>query len=502
MMYVLLFQDFSHKYNVFFFVSGGLFQRMFPDSEIATKFQCGEKKAAYLTVHGTAPHFRQLLTNRVRTANEFVLLFDESLNRKTRNKQFDIHIRLWDNDCVVTRYLTSDFMGHATSDDMVESFHKTTAGLKLQSCLQLSMDGPAVNWKFFDKIQKELKKDYSCSLLNLGSCGLHTVHGMYQHGIVATTWNLDQLLKNAFWLFKDTPTRRSDYEKSLVAEPEPWYPLKFCKTRWVENLPVAQRLVHVLPYLRKYVDAAEGGAVPKPDTQPYKIVKDWCKNDILLEAQLAFYISVTKEVTPFLKLYQTDKPMVTFLAQDLFELLKSLMQRFVKPDVMKKATTCSKLLDIKVKDSKSLLAPAKVHIGFTTENIIKELVSKKKISERQDLQFRMECRDCLSTTVSRLFEKSPLNHGIVKSLRCLNPKSMVTENEDTNVSRMKKLLQVFVGCGHHEESSCDDVISQYKFYMREEIPLHKSDFSQFDKATDRVDSLFHKTMHAKVNYIL
>lgn len=64
---------------------GGLFCKMFPDSSIAAQFMCGEKKSAYLTVFGLAPHFRTLLKQKI--DSKFVLLFDESLNKKNQKKQ-------------------------------------------------------------------------------------------------------------------------------------------------------------------------------------------------------------------------------------------------------------------------------------------------------------------------------------------------------------------------------------------------------------------------------
>ena len=41
----------------------------------------------------------------------FVLLFDESLNKKSQAKQMDIHTRFWDNEQVTIRYMESVFMG-------------------------------------------------------------------------------------------------------------------------------------------------------------------------------------------------------------------------------------------------------------------------------------------------------------------------------------------------------------------------------------------------------
>jgi len=69
-----------------------LFNAMCPDSQIAAKFTCGEKKkTAYRSVFCLAEHFIALLKKEVNSC--FATLFDESLNKKTQLQQMDIHIR-------------------------------------------------------------------------------------------------------------------------------------------------------------------------------------------------------------------------------------------------------------------------------------------------------------------------------------------------------------------------------------------------------------------------
>ena len=88
---------------------GKVLQAMFPDSAIAAKFTCGEKKTAYMSLFGLAEHFIGLLKEEV--SGYFVILFDESLNKKTQQQQMDIHVRYWKDNEVTTRYLGSEFLG-------------------------------------------------------------------------------------------------------------------------------------------------------------------------------------------------------------------------------------------------------------------------------------------------------------------------------------------------------------------------------------------------------
>src|SRR5207245_11030753 len=119
---------------------------------IASKFTLSYTKVAYTIVHGLAPYFADNLLHSLQECTFFVACFDEALNKIAQRGQMDIVIRLWDNGSnrVVTRYLTSVFLGHATAKDLEEKFIEGLTGLSLQKLVQISMDGPSVNWKFLE----------------------------------------------------------------------------------------------------------------------------------------------------------------------------------------------------------------------------------------------------------------------------------------------------------------------------------------------------------------
>jgi hypothetical protein len=81
-------------------------------------------------------------------------------------------------------------------------------------------------------------------MLNIGSCGLHIIHGAFKYGIDASGWNVDEFLKSVHWLLKDMPARREDYATAVKSD-SPVMPLRFCKTRWTENVPVVERAIEM-----------------------------------------------------------------------------------------------------------------------------------------------------------------------------------------------------------------------------------------------------------------
>ena len=80
--------------------------------------------------------------------------------------------------------------GHGTADNLMEHFTKSVleSGLSVKDIIQVSMDGPNVNWKFFGDLKKKIDEDYGTALTNTGSCGLHVVHNSFKSGMDATGW--------------------------------------------------------------------------------------------------------------------------------------------------------------------------------------------------------------------------------------------------------------------------------------------------------------------------
>ena len=74
-------------------------------------------------------------------------------------------------------------MGHARAVDIEEDLKK---GIESLQKLQLSMDGPNVNWKVFEDLQSEIQLENGKNLLNVGSCGLHVIHGAFRSAMSET----------------------------------------------------------------------------------------------------------------------------------------------------------------------------------------------------------------------------------------------------------------------------------------------------------------------------
>ena len=59
-------------------------------------------------------------------------------------------------------------------------FDEATKDLDKRKMIQVSMDGPNVNWKLLSSIvdERQSNDDYP-ELLDIGSCSLHVIHGAF-----------------------------------------------------------------------------------------------------------------------------------------------------------------------------------------------------------------------------------------------------------------------------------------------------------------------------------
>lgn len=156
------------------------------------------------------------------------------------------------------------------------------------------------------------------ALLNIGSCGLHVLHNAFRAGSSAAGWDVEHSLLCLYWLFHDAPARHEDFMNATGCTV---LMLKFCKHRWLENVTVSQRALKLWPHILNYIKMVQKGDLPKPKIKSFETILT-CSKDPLFTLKLMIFNSIAREMAPFLTLYQTDKPMLPFFSEDMFNLMK------------------------------------------------------------------------------------------------------------------------------------------------------------------------------------
>lgn len=122
---------------------------------------------------------------------------------------------------------------------------------------------------------------------------------------------------------------------------------------------------------------------------------------------IEFLLSVVRDIEPFLKVFQAERPLVVFLYSSLVDLILDLMRRFVKPQVINANLQPSQFLKLDLRKEANLLPAESVNIGFGAKRVLKKLKTTEKPDERK---FRLEARSFLANLLEKLFERSPLKY--------------------------------------------------------------------------------------------
>ena len=128
------------------------------DAEILWALKCVSSHFSGSSNTGVNDLFKRMFSDSQIAANysNYALLFDESLNEEMQSKQLDVHVRYWssENGRVESRYLTSMFIGHGRTDDILKHFEEAMKDLDPAKTWNIGMDGPNVNLAF----ERELRK--------------------------------------------------------------------------------------------------------------------------------------------------------------------------------------------------------------------------------------------------------------------------------------------------------------------------------------------------------
>ena len=155
------------------------------------------------------------------------------------------------------------------------------------------------------------------------------------------------------------------------------FPLHFFKTRWVEDEIIASRAIQIWPDISKVIRHWLSLAKSK---RPQCFGKASYISTNAYQASLKFIASI---VSPFLRRFQTPKPMIPFLSTELDATLSQVMSLFLRRQVIEKATTPYKLLKIDLGKRESMVDLENVDLGTAANSAL----NKSKVKGDLKMKF-------------------------------------------------------------------------------------------------------------------
>ena len=128
---------------------------------------------------------------------------------------------------------------------------------------------------------------------------------------------------------------------------------------------------------------------------------------------LEFSRSLSKELQPFLSIFQANHPFSVFLYEKSKDILHGLYQRIVKPKVLEANKTVVKMMSLDLSKEENLLLPASVNVGFGAQFLIKKLPT---VNQKEVHEFRKVARNVIKESIEKLSEYSPLKFKLIRAI--------------------------------------------------------------------------------------
>ena len=101
----------------------------------------------------------------------------------------------------------------------------------------------------------------------------------------------------------------------------------------------------------------------------------------------------------------------------------------IKEKTLKDATSEYKTVQVTFDQAGEHKDASKVAIGFAAEAAQGKLCHQRKVSVRQVLEMKMDCKTFLISPLLKLIQKTPVQYPFVRSLQCLDPMKILANKE-------------------------------------------------------------------------
>ena len=196
------------------------------------------------------------------------------------------------------------------------------------------------------------------------------LQGALQTGLMEADWEINKVLHSINHLQGEI------YIKELGCD---IFLLHFCKTRWVEDEPIAARGIQIWESIVQVVNywlSLSKSKRPRNNKSFDTLVR--YHTDKLMVSKFHFLKYIASIMRPFLLQSQTSKPTIPFLAIVLHVTLRQLISLVVKIKFVFNENTPSLLLQLVLGKNKNHPDLDKVELGSAVTSVLANLKVKEK----------------------------------------------------------------------------------------------------------------------------
>ena len=391
--------------------SSHLFSRMFPDSSIAKRYKSSRTKTTALIIESISKVIHEQLVGKLKQSY-FSLLMDESTDISV-DKQACLVVRMFDeaSGTVNSKFLSMVSVPLADADHLFNAIDNLfeVEAIPYSNMVGFGSDGASVMLGKNNSVVTRLKNKQP-NLFHL-HCLCHVAHLCASDACKKLPKCIEQLCRDIITHFNQSAKRQwiySGFQEFVNVKPHKL--LRPAQTRWLSLEQCVCRIVEQWPALVSYfqsIDEAERfSSVEKITT-------------LLFKPSTLLYFLFLKDVLPlftaFNLIFQSEKPSIHVVHEEMVLLLRNFYSRFIKNDVLS-AVDC--VLDVNYKNENNHLPHCEVAIGSAA----RILIEKEEIEGHKDVdQFFINCIEFFVEACHSLIKRLQFNNTLLKNLRVLCP---------------------------------------------------------------------------------
>ena len=174
--------------------------------------------------------------------------------------------------------------------------------------------------------------------------------------------------------------------------------------------------------------------------------------DPVIKAKFHFFSYVAKVASPFLHIYQTAVPMMPFFYDDLHDVIRTIMEKIVVSSVLHELKTSSSLCSINLTKKDNL--KTKPDVGFSATTEINDLLKKDTVTSKSVKSFKKDCINFISSMLTRLQERAPLEYAVVQNSSLILP-LLIATNPDRSKTYFKSFFERMVEINRIKTNDAD-----------------------------------------------
>ena len=219
------------------------------------------------------------------------------------------------------------------------------------------------------------------------------------------------------------------------------------------------------PYLKQYVRDCKKGKYSIPTCNSFKILADAVLDPMFIVKAQTF-ISIAELVEPYLAKFQSDAPMVPYLCEELTALLISILERFVKKDVVETLKCPAQIVKLNIEDASLYRETRGVQVGFLAKQELLNLKGKGSVSDAKIYGFKSDARKFMVAICKKMLDKCPLKYSLIQNLQWLSP---TWASDSSSQKALEKTLTTLVDAGtcRVNEHTSDLILQQFSCFVCE-----------------------------------